>query len=108
MATKSDQQAEDNGAGHATGTRAVIAAAATGAAAAYGLQRLRAGHEDGGAEDESGATADQPDDDGGAGKREALTHALSTKVAQAKERCRQIHAHRPPPLDPQHRLGSSI
>lgn len=79
-----DQQAEDSGAVLSTGTRAVIAAAATGAAAAYGVQRLRAGHEDAGAGDESGATADQGDDDSGAGKREALTQALSTKVAQAK------------------------
>lgn len=84
MATESTQSTDASTGIHSPGARAVLAAAATGAAAAYGVQRLRTGRQNPRAGQESGGSAERDDESGG-GKREALTHALSTKVAQAKD-----------------------
>ena len=86
MARGTDPQDSANGGSHSGIVRAAVAAAA-GGAAAYGVRRLRSCHEDEDAGDETEEASDGAEDKGRgtlSAKREELTHALSTKVAEAK------------------------
>jgi hypothetical protein len=91
MTMETDPNGGSNGGSHSGVVRAAVAAAATGAAA-YGVRRLRASHDEEDAGDDRADETEETSDgaEGGnargtlSAKREELTHALSTKVADAK------------------------
>ena len=82
MATKTASSQHNDGGPHSTAVRAAIAAAATGAAA-YGVLKLRSNRE--AVDEESSVNEDAAHGGDATNKREELTHALATKVADAKK-----------------------
>jgi hypothetical protein len=85
MATGRDPNQGNDGGTHSNVVLTAVAAAATGAAA-YSVLKLRSNREQV-EEEEPVDEAAAPDEDGGdaAGKRQELTHALATKVTDAKK-----------------------
>jgi len=86
MATGTDRSQGADGGTRTNVVRAAVAATATGAAA-YGMLKLRSSRDERDEERVEDEAVSDENDDGGetAGKRQELTQALATKVADARK-----------------------